>query len=55
LPVVVAGHAGGALKPGRHVKIENSIPMTNFYMKLLNILGVQADRFGDSTGVFENV
>jgi len=55
LPVVVGGRAGGALTPGRHVKVENSVPMTNFYVKLLNILGVKADRFGDSTGVFENV
>ena len=43
------------LTPGRHVKIEDGIPMTNFYVKLLHVLGVKADRFGDSTGVFENV
>lgn len=55
LPVIVAGRAGGALNPGRHVKLEDSIPMTNFYVKLLNLLGVQTERFGDSTGVFENV
>ncbi|HKQ40481.1 MAG TPA: DUF1552 domain-containing protein [Verrucomicrobiae bacterium] len=55
LPVVVAGRAGGALTPGRHVKLEDPVPMTNFYVKLLNILGVQTERFGDSTGVFENV
>jgi uncharacterized protein DUF1552 len=55
LPVVVAGRAGGALIPGRHVKLENAVPMTNFYVKLLNILGAKVDRFGDSTGVFENV
>lgn len=55
LPVIVAGRAGGALHPGRHVKLENSVPMSNFYVKLLNTLGVNVDRFGDSTGVFENV
>lgn len=55
LPVIIAGRAGGALNPGRHVKVEESVPMTNFYVKLLNILGVPAERFGDSTGVFENV
>ena len=55
LPVVVAGRAGGALTPGRHVKLENAVPMTNFYVKLLNVLGVKVDHFGDSTGVFENV
>jgi len=55
LPVIVAGRAGGVLNPGRHVKLEDPVPMTNFYVKMLNILGVQTERFGDSTGVFENV
>jgi len=29
--------------------------MTNFYVKLLNVMGVPTERFGDSTGVFQDV
>jgi len=53
LPVVVAGHAGGALNPGRHVNLGGNTPMTNLYVRMLNIIGVQTDRFGDSTGVLK--
>ena len=52
-PVLVAGHAGGALNPGRHVNLGGNTPMTNLYVRMLNIIGVQTDRFGDSTGVLK--
>lgn len=50
LPVIVAGRAGGALHPGRHVKLAQNTPMTNLYVALLQTLGIRVDRFGDSTG-----
>ncbi|MDQ3622089.1 MAG: DUF1552 domain-containing protein [Verrucomicrobiota bacterium] len=55
LPVVLAGHAGGALTPGRHVNLGTNTPMTNLYVRMLNIMGVPEDRFGDSTGVLKDV
>jgi hypothetical protein len=55
LPVVLAGGGGGTLNPGRHVKLKQSTPMTNLYMALLQRMGVQAERVGDSTGMLEDV
>ncbi len=49
-PIVLAGKAGGALKPGRHVAAKRDTPVANLYVDLLNRLGVPAERFGDSTG-----
>lgn len=47
-PVVLAGKAGGVLKPGRHVTFDNPAPMANLYVELLNALGVPTTTFGDS-------
>jgi hypothetical protein len=55
LPVIVAGRGGGQLQPGRHVKFDGKTPMNNLYVRLLNNLGVPAERFGDSTGALGNV
>ncbi|MBW3599070.1 MAG: DUF1552 domain-containing protein [Planctomycetes bacterium] len=50
LPVIVAGHGGGALTPGRHVNLGEDTPMTNLYVRMLDEMGVHVDEFGDSTG-----
>jgi hypothetical protein len=55
LPVILAGNGGGTLDPGRHVKLKASTPMTNLYMAMLNRVGVEAERVGDSTGVLEGI
>ncbi len=55
LPVLLAGGGGGALKRGRHVVVKNETPMTNLYMKMLEIMKVKADHIGDSTGILQGV
>ena len=55
LPVLLAGGGGGTLHPGRHLKLDNKVPMTNLYLSLLDRMGVKADRLGDSTGKFEAI
>jgi hypothetical protein len=50
LPVLLAGRAGGTLKTGRHVRYAQDTPMTNLYLSMLERMGVEADRLGDSTG-----
>lgn len=55
LPVIVAGHGGGRLTPGRHVKFKDKTPMTNLYVRMLGELGVNVDHFGDSNGRLETV
>ncbi|NML94937.1 DUF1552 domain-containing protein [Novosphingobium sp. TW-4] len=47
LPVIVAG---GLVKGGRHVEVAKGTSMSNLMLAGLNLLGVQTDRFGDSTG-----
>ncbi len=55
LPIVVAGGAGGTFQPGRHVKFNNDVPLTNLYLTMLDRYGIQLDRLGDSTGLVTNV
>ena len=55
LPVILAGGGGGALKLGRHLRLKEDTPMTNMYMKMLDVMGVQANHVGDSTGRLEQL
>jgi hypothetical protein len=55
LPVVVAGNAGGAFTPGRHVDLGEDVPMSNLYLRMLAEFGVNEKRFGDSTGALRKV
>jgi hypothetical protein len=50
LPVVLAGRGGGTLNTGRHVTYPKRTPMNNLFLSLLERVGVQEQRFGDSTG-----
>lgn len=55
LPVIVAGHGGGALQPGRHLTFDQPLPMTNLYMSLLARMGIPVNSIGDSTGLLAGV
>jgi hypothetical protein len=55
LPLILAGRAGNALQPGRHVRYPKDTPMSNLYLSMLDRVGVQSDRFGDSTGKLANL
>src|SRR4051812_7730197 len=55
LPVVLAGGGGGSLRPGRHVAARPDTPMTNLFVSLLDRMGVEAERVGDSTGRIDEV
>jgi hypothetical protein len=50
LPVLLAGGAGGTLKPGSHLRIAKDTPMANLYMSMLDRMGLDEEKFGDSTG-----
>lgn len=54
LPVIVAGRAGGAFKPGRHVKVDPQ-PMSNLFVTMLNTMGANVENFGDSTGKLDAI
>lgn len=53
LPIVLAGGGGGVLTPGQDIKLSGDVPITNLYLRLLQEMGVPAERFGDSTGVLK--
>ncbi len=55
LPIVVAGNAGGAFNPGRHVDLGENVPMANLYLRMLEEFGVKEKRFGDSSGVLKKI
>ncbi len=55
LPTLLAGGAAGALKGDRHVRVKMDTPTANLYLTLLDIMGVPAETFGDSTGRLEPV
>ncbi len=55
LPIVVAGNAGGAFTPGRHVDLGEKVPLSNLYVRMLNEFGVNERRFGDSTGTLKKI
>jgi len=55
LPIVVAGNAGGAFTPGRHVELGEDVPLSNLYLRMLNEFGVNEKRFADSTGSLRKI
>ena len=53
VPFLIAGHAGGALKGGVHLKARAATPLSNVMLSLLHTLGHDDLRsFGDSEGTF---
>ena len=53
-PLFLAGHLGGRLKGGLHLKAADGTPMANVMLTLLHGLGRNdIETFGDSTGEFD--
>lgn len=50
LPLLLAGHANGAVKGNRHVVTKDGTPLANALLTVLHKLGVDARSIGDSTG-----
>ncbi len=55
LPLVLAGRAGGSIKPGRHITYERKTPMANLHLALMQRAGVDVRKFADSTGPLANL
>ncbi len=49
IPMFLAGHASGTLKGNLHVRCADGTPIANVYLTMLHKLGVNVDRFGDSS------
>lgn len=55
LPVILAGHAGGRLAAGRHVRLGGEKPMANLFLTMLDLVGAPQPSFADSTGKLDAV
>jgi len=55
LPVLLAGHAKGSLRTGRHVRYSKETPMNNLFVAMLDYMGIQPEHLGDSTGELQHL
>jgi Protein of unknown function (DUF1552) len=53
LPTLMVGGAAGTAKGGRHRKYNNTTPIANLWVTVLNKVGVPTEKFGNSTGSIE--
>jgi hypothetical protein len=49
LPMIIAGTGGGQFETGRHLSCSAGTPLANLWLSLADSMGVQLDRFADST------
>ncbi|MBI3694514.1 MAG: DUF1552 domain-containing protein [Acidobacteria bacterium] len=54
LPVLLAGRLEG-FRPGRHLRYPKETPMANLYLAMLDRMGVQTEKLGDSNGKLEQL
>ncbi len=55
LPIVLGGRGGGAINSGQHLEYTEDSPLANLYLSMLNVFGVPAERFSDSTGPLQGL
>jgi hypothetical protein len=49
LPILLGGKGGCQINSGRHFSYNRDTPLCNLYLSMLECMGIQAPRFGDST------
>jgi len=55
-PNIVVGGGAGRMKPvGQHIVLPERTPIANLHLTLLQKVGVERDKFGDSTGTIAGV
>jgi hypothetical protein len=50
LPILLVGGGGGQIRGGRHLRYPKGTPLTNLYLRLMDMLEIPLDSFGDGTG-----
>jgi len=50
IPTLLFGKGGGTIDTGRHVVLPTNTPICNLWLSLMERMGVEEERFGDSTG-----
>jgi hypothetical protein len=52
-PLLLAGRAGGKIKGGLHIKAADGTPMANAMLSVAQTIGLDFDKFGDSTAAMD--
>jgi hypothetical protein len=52
-PLLLLGHANGKLRGNLHLKAADGTPMANVMLAALQKVGIDREKFGDSTGAFD--
>ena len=55
LPILLAGRAGGTLRPGRHMVYPNHTPLNNLFLSMLDRMGVRIETLGNSSGKLQEL
>jgi hypothetical protein len=55
LPILVAGGRNVGMKGGRHIRYETGKSLANLHLTLLDKVGIELDKFGDSDGKIEGL
>jgi Protein of unknown function (DUF1552) len=55
LPIILVGGANGKMKGGKHIMPPERTPIANLHLTVLNKLGIEQSKFGDSTGLIAGV
>ena len=50
LPIVFAGRGGGTITTGQHIKLANETPLNNLFLSMLDRVGADVEKLGDSSG-----
>jgi hypothetical protein len=50
IPTVLFGNGGGTIHSGRHIVCPRDTPICNLWLSLMDRMGVEEERFGDSDG-----
>jgi hypothetical protein len=50
LPIALVGGKAAGLKGGRYIRYAKGTPLTNLFVSMLEFMGVDVDKIGDSTG-----
>ncbi len=55
LPILLAGRGAKNFKMGRHVRYATDTPLANLFLSMLNQMGVETEKLGDSSGVLQHL
>jgi hypothetical protein len=55
LPTAIVGGGAGRIKGNQHLRYPDRTPIANMHVALLNRVGIETQKFGDSTGEFTEI